>query len=203
MSPFHCGSCGYLSAYHAMGFCPGLKTKKWTDRDPIDGTVWRQIMARDAAARIRAYEIDPEVARNGAAEARRKLFDRATRIVLGIEDDSRQLVIDVRPRVPARPPRSKAEFAGTNGKQAVGLGSAAVKRGFQVSPLYWQAGDGAEGCAVKGHRPGFAFVATWIRPAGKSGDTAGWRADVAYGWDPADSRAPTKMTHTDLEGLIK
>jgi hypothetical protein len=175
MSPFHCGSCGYLSAYHVLGMCPGLKTKKWTDRDPVDGALWREIMARDVAARMRA-------------------MDEETRPY--------EPIIIPAPIVPARPPRSRTEFAGARGKQAAGLGAAAAKNGFQVAPFYWQAGDGAEGCAVKGFRTELAFVATWKRPPGHAGRAPGWRTDIAYIWNPSDRRGPQRITHTDLEGIV-
>lgn len=206
MAIAHCARCGYLVQYHDIAKrCPGLKTGRWQDADPIDRTTWREIMARDLAARIMAHELDPEKWRNGTPEAKRKLFLQATRIVTGAEPDPRTLqVIEGEPMVPARPPRSPYEFAAYQGRQAAGLGRQAVAAGFQVAPIYWRAGDGSEGCAVKGRRAQtFAFVATWKRPAGRSGTTAGWGADIAYVWNPQDrTHMPSKITHTQLEEML-
>ncbi len=53
----HCAECGYLIEYHeADRRCPGLKTKAWRERDPIDGALWPELLARDVAARTRALE---------------------------------------------------------------------------------------------------------------------------------------------------
>jgi len=169
----HCARCGYLLEYHDVARrCPGLKTGKWVDRDPIDGALWPEILARDVAARMRAIE-----------EARRPYVP----------------VIVEPPVVCARPPRGAHEFAGYQGRQAVGLGRLAVRCGMDVQPYYWKSGAGVEGCAVKGYRPTIAFVATWERPPGRS-----WGVDIAYVWNPSDrSRGPVKISLTNLEELIR
>lgn len=137
----HCAKCGYLSEYHDVARrCPGMKTGKWTERDPIDRALWPEILARDVAARMRSIE-----------EARRPYVP----------------VIVEPPIVCARPPRGPHEFASYQGRQAVGLGRLAAGRGFDVAPYYWKSGAGVEGCAVKGFRPSIAFVATWERKLGK------------------------------------
>lgn len=171
----HCARCGYLSEYHDIARrCPGLKTGKWTERDPIDGALWPEILARDVAARMRSIE-----------EARRPYVP----------------VIVEPPIVCARPPRGPHEFAGYHGKQAVGLGRLAAGLEFDVAPYYWMSGERVEGCAVKGFRavPALAFVATWQRKPGKS-----WGSDIAYLWNPSDRRsAPLKIGITELEGIIR
>lgn len=168
----HCARCGYLSEYHDVARrCPGMKTGKWTERDPIDGALWPEILARDVAARMRSIE-----------EARRPYIP----------------VIVEPPIVCARPPRGPQEFAGYQGRQAVGLGRVAAGRGFDVAPYYWKSGVGVEGCAVKGYRPTLAFVATWQRKPGKS-----WGSDIAYLWNPSDRRSfPSKIGITELGEII-
>lgn len=171
----HCSRCGYLREWHDVARrCPGMKTGTWVERDPIDGALWPAILARDAAARMRAIE-----------EARRPYVP----------------VIIEPPVVCARAPRSSAEFAGGQGRQAVGLGRLAARMGFDVAPYYWKSGAGVEGCAIKGYRPAFAFVATWQRVPG----ARGWSSDVAYCWNPGDSgrRMPSKVNVTRLEELIR
>lgn len=198
----HCARCGYLSEYHDVARrCPGMKTGKWTERDPIDGALWPEILARDVAARTRAVLIDPEKWRDGPAEARGKLFARATRVVLGMEPMPETGPIPVlEPIVCARPPRGPHEFAGYHGKQAVGLGRLAAGLGFDVAPYYWMSGERVEGCAVKGYRavPGLAFVATWKREPSKS-----WATDVAYAWNPGGREGPARVTVTELEEIIR
>lgn len=149
-----------------------MKTGKWTDRDPIDRALWPEILARDVAARMRALD-----------EARRSYVPP---------------VVEP-PVVVARAPRGKGEFAGYQGRQAVGLGRLAARCGFDVAPYYWKSGAGVEGCAVKGYRPTLAFVATWERKPGRS-----WATDVAYAWNPSDNRTfPVRMTVTQLEEIIR
>lgn len=169
----HCARCGYLVGYHDVARrCPGMKTGTWQDRDPIDGALWPQIMARDVAARTRAIE-----------EARRPYIP----------------VSVPTPIVAARPPQDPGEFAGARGAQAVGLGHRAVTAGMDVAPYYWKSGTGIEGCAVKGYRPGLAFVATWKRVPGKS-----WSVDVAYLWNPSDRRSfPSRIKLTELLTVIR
>lgn len=106
------------------------------------------------------------------------------------------------PQVPARPPIEPTEFAGTQGRQARGLGRKALAAGWDVSPWYWRAFDGAEGCAVRLARGPLRAVATWKRAPGHLGEKSGWAADVAYGWRTDVSGFPTKLTVTQLEGLI-
>jgi hypothetical protein len=147
----HCGNCGYLVEYHETGSrCPGLKTKQWQERDPIDGALWPELLARDVAARTRALE------------------------------KAKQPYIPVtmpEPVIPARPPYGPHEFAGYRGRQAVGLGRRAAAACMDVAPYFWKSGLGVEGCAVKGfRRDTFAFVATWERKIGASWgfDVAYW-----------------------------
>lgn len=201
MGTDHCARCGYLLEYHDVARrCPGMKTGKWTERDPIDGALWPEILARDAAARTRAVLIDPEKWRDGPAEARGKLFVRATRVVLGMEPMPETGPLPVlEPIVPARPPRGPQEFASSRGRQAAGLGRLAAAAGMDVAPYYWRSAAHVEGCAVKGYRPTLAMVATWERRPGK-----GWATDVAYVWNPSDKRSfPVRTTITQLEDIIR
>lgn len=139
----HCGRCGYLREFHDLARrCPGMKTGTWKDRDPVDGALWREILARDVAAQMRAIE-----------QARKPSLPPP---------------IDP-PVVLARPPRGKGEFAQHGGKQALGIGRLAISAGMDVAPYYWKSGAGAEGCAVKGYRPTLACVATWQRKPGVKG----------------------------------
>jgi hypothetical protein len=179
MGDQHCarGACGYLIEFHDLaGRCPGVKAGKFQRPDPVDRALWREIMARDLAARHRELE--------------RANAPYVPKIVLP-------------PIVPARPPLSPGEFAGWQGKQAVGLGRRAAGSGFDLMPLYWLAGDETEGCAVKGQHAAFCFVATWKRAAGRRGSASGWGADIAYAWHPGDRQIPARMTHTDLERLFR
>ena len=140
----HCARCGYLSEYHDVARrCPGLKAGKWTERDPIDGALWPEILKRDAALR--------------------RLADESAAAVEPY----------VPPVVPARAPRGAHEFAAYRGKQAAGLGRLAAEYGFDVAPFYWRSGTGVEACAVKGFRtvPDMAFVATWQRSPGRNWGT--------------------------------
>jgi hypothetical protein len=139
----HCGNCGYLVEYHEPDRrCPGLKTKQWQARDPIDKALWPELLARDVAARTRALE------------------------------EAKQPYIPVtmpEPVVAVRPPYGPQEFAGYRGRQAVGLGRRAAAAHMDVAPFYWKSGLGVEGCAVKGfRRDTVAFVATWERKIGAS-----------------------------------
>lgn len=106
------------------------------------------------------------------------------------------------PLIPARPPRSAGEIAGGQGRQAVGLGRAALAAGWLVTSWYWLAGDRSEGCAVRLAHDGGPerAVATWSRPPGMLGSSKGWKADVAYGW--RTGVMPTRLTHTRLGELI-
>jgi hypothetical protein len=106
------------------------------------------------------------------------------------------------PQVVARSPLAPGEFAGYQGKQAVGLGRKAIERGWDVAPWYWRAHDGSEGCAVALSRGPLRAVATWKRKAGSQGKGSGWGADVAYAWRTDANAFPTQIGHTQLEGLI-
>lgn len=185
----HCGRCGYLTEYHDEARrCPGLKTGQWQDRDPIDRTLWRDILSRDARARERAYLLDPDVMRKGAPEAVRKLMDRAMR--------NEPAVVIGPPLISPRPPQGPHEFAGARGLQAVGLGKRAAGRGMDVAPFYGQSAERVDWCAVKGYRPSMAFVARWERKPG-----ATWGFDLAYTWNPVGGM-PIGVGYTALMGLI-
>lgn len=108
---------------------------------PYDRTLWREILARDAAAR-----------HADAEEAERPWEPEEV----------------APPLVPARAPQSKAEFAAGKGKQARGLGRLAIDAGWQVEARYWKAGDGTEGSAVRLRKGPLRAVATWIRKPGKT-----------------------------------
>jgi hypothetical protein len=167
----HCARCGYLVDYHDIAKrCPGLKSSEWKERDPIDGALWPELLARDVAARTRALE-----------QAKRPYIP----------------VTMPEPIVAARAPQGPQEFAGYHGLQAVGLGNRAAERGMDVAPFYWRSGTGVDGCAVKGYRPDWSFVATWERKPGKS-----WGFDVGYAWDRS-GRGPVAVGYTALVGMIK
>ena len=160
--------------------CPGKDTQlrhgHLREPEPIDRTLWREIMRRDALA---ARE---------AIEAARRPY----------EPD-----VAPPPLVPARAPRAPHEFAGGDGKkQATKLGRGAVALGWSAEPWYWKDGFGNEGCAVRLRRGPLRAVATWKRKAEHAGELTGWAADVAYAWRTDVDRFPMKLTHTQLEGLI-
>lgn len=172
----YCGGCGYRLTYHgAAGECPGLKTKRFTEPGPIDRATWREIMRQDNAA--------------GYAPMK----DRGAAVVP---------VAALPPQVRAREPEHAGEIAGYGGKQAVGLGRRAVAVGWGAQPWYWRAGTGAEGCAVALRMGVLRGVATWGRAAGNIGSKSGWAADAAYAWRTDVGRMPSKMTVTELEGLV-
>jgi hypothetical protein len=171
----HCGRCGYLKEFHDLARrCPGMKTGTWKLRDPIDGALWPEILARDIARQMRMVE---EVARADVE------------------------VITKPPMVVARPPLQPSEFAGYQGRQAVGIGRLAIAKGMDIAPYYWCSGVGVHGCAVKGYRPGLAFVATWKRKP----KVKGWSFDIAYAWNPSDRRTgPTRLPGISaLEQLLR
>lgn len=155
--------------------CPGLKTGVFRDPPPIDTAEYRQIMARDAAARF------------AEIEAARRPYVRPA-----ISP----------PQVPARAVAAPCELAGYQGKQAIGLGRRAVAAGWTVAAEYWRGHDGGEGCAVKLAKPPLRAVATWTRKPGQVGKLSGWAADVAYAWREDVERVPMKINHTDLERIM-
>lgn len=180
-----CAGCGYARDTHDPGTlkCHPLTGDKNGRRDtfkdppPIDTSSWREIMAREAAARRQAIE-----------DARKPY----------------EPVVIPPPLVPARPPLGPAEYATSNrGLSAVKLGRLAMARGWDISPWYWLAHDRSEGCALRLARGTLRAVALWSRPASAAGGTAGWKAEYAYAWrtDVAE-RLPAKLNITDLERLI-
>lgn len=158
--------------------CPGKDTQlrhgAFREAPPPETLTYLEILARDAA--------------RWRAEA---------------EEAARPYEPPPLPLVPARPPRNVFEFAAHGGGQAAGLGRKAVAAGWRVGPFYWKAADGAEGCAVQLAKGPLRAVATWKRKAGHAKPMTGWSADVAYAWRVDVERFPTKLTHTDLERLIR
>jgi hypothetical protein len=165
-----CAGCGYVHT----GNCPNQRGK-YRGPEPIDTADYREIMARDAAARF------------AEIEAARRPYVRP---------------VVPAPQVPARAVAAPSEIAGYQGKQAVGLGRGAVAAGWTVVAEYWRGHDGGEGCAVKLARPPLRAVATWTRKPGQVGKLSGWSADVAYAWRDDVERVPTKINHTDLERIM-
>lgn len=182
----HCASCGYPEVYHDLGTlrCPQETANKaghrgsWKDPPPPEQVLWRERMRIDAEARRVAIE---------AARA-----PYVPEVVL-------------LPIVPARPPYGPHEFAGGDGnKQGTKLGRGAVALGWHAAPFYWMTGDGDEGCAVRLSKGPLRAVALWSRKAADVGKLTGWKAEYAYAWRAdAEGRWPTKLSHTELEGLIK
>jgi len=176
-----CAACGYGPQWHEFGTqkCPpetadkNGRRGKWRDAPPVDTADFRTIMRRDAERRAADYA--------------------AARAVYVPE-------VVPPPQVPARSPRGPEELAGYAGRQAIGLGRKAVAAGWRVTPHYWRAHDGTEGCAIKMSRGDLFAVALWTRKPGKQGGKSGWEADIAYGVRRGD--APVKLSHTQLEGVI-
>jgi hypothetical protein len=102
-----------------------------------------------------------------------------------------------RPRVPARPPQGPQEYA----PQAMKLGQAAGRLGWQCQASYWQGADGGQGCALILAKLPRRAVVTWSKSE-PDGKTTGWRADLAYVWRIDDRRLPLKVNHTDMAGLL-
>lgn len=49
----HCGGCGYLRGHHgADDGCPGLKTKRFEERGPVEQVDWQEVLRRDVARRL-------------------------------------------------------------------------------------------------------------------------------------------------------
>lgn len=202
-----CGACGYDRAEHdAAGKCPLCACGELPELH--GGIPWivpacpggRRSKTTGLALLLRQATFrppEPEV-------ARRNWFGL---LVPVIERDEPAEVDEVRPhlppRVPARPPQGPHEFAGAGGgRQGSKLGRAAVALGWHVEAFYWQAADGAEGCAARFAKGALRAVALWSRKAEAAGTKTGWKAEGAYAWRTDVARFPTKVTHTDLERLI-
>lgn len=170
----HCATCGYGPEWHEGPTlkCPG-QPGKWRDPPPVDRSTWREIIARDSAARQAVIDV-----------ARRPYVP----------------VVVPPPQVPARPAAGPSEMARYQGRQALGVGRRAAAAGWTVAAYYARSHDGTELSAVKMYRGALRAVATWTRPAGNIGKLSGWRADVAYGW--INGSMPQKVNHTDLEGYL-
>lgn len=177
----HCASCGYPEDTHDLGtrrchpLTADVNGRRGTfKRPPPPGPAnWLDVVRRDKAARDAAF-----------AELRAPYVPPAP------------------PQVPARPPAGPHEYASYRGKQAAGLGRRATEQGWTAVALYWRAAAGVEGCGVWLSKGTLRAVATWKRPAGKVGTLGGWATDLAYAWRTDAGRPPSKLTHTDLEGII-
>lgn len=172
----HCASCGYPEAYHDLGTqrCP----RETADRNGRRGT----FKAPPPPALRHPWFGGPPAPQRVAAEPAGPTPP---------------------PLVPARPPLSPAEYSTSNrGMSAVRLGRKALDLGWDVSPWYWQAYDRAEGCALRLSKGPLRAVALWSRPAAEAGKLTGWKTEYAYAWRVDIGRAPTRMTLTELEGLI-
>lgn len=101
--------------------------------------------------------------------------------------------------MPARPPYGPAEYA----KSAIGLGRKALEAKWEISPWYWRAADGAEGCALRLKKGPLRAIATWKRAAADAGRLTGWKTDVVYAWRVDVARFPTNLNITELERLIR
>lgn len=164
--------------------CPGRRSKS-----EANGGTWLVL-------RQGRFKPPPE------PEVRREWFGLLVPVIETEPKRAAEPVVVLPPEVPARPPQGPGEFAGYAGKQAVGLGRAAMDKGWELSPWYWRAGDGSEGCAVRLAKGPLRAVATWKRAAGKQGSKSGWSSDVAYAWRTDVDRFPSEVTLTQLEGLI-
>ena len=163
--------CGHLEAAHGFANIVQDGCKNFRPAPAPVPVHWRQVMRDEAAKRAAEYA--------------------------AVEPPPAPLP----PRVPARPPRGAGEFARGQGRQALGLGRKAIDMGWRVRPLYWQAGDGTEGCALRLFGPnGEGAVAAWKRKPGNEGALSGWSADVAYAWPPGG--VPRKTSVTVLEGFF-
>jgi hypothetical protein len=178
----HCAGCGYPEDTHDPGTrkchpATGDKNgRRGTFRvpPPVDRSTWQEIVKRDVAARFAAIE--------------------AARAPYVPPPPPRP------PQVPARAPHGLGEVAGYQGRQAVGLGRAAIAAGWRVAAYYARGADGEEMSAVKLARGDLQAVAVWRRAAGNIGKRSGWSADVAFGW--RIGTMPARINHTDLERLI-
>lgn len=170
--------CGYRKSMHALGTlrCPEAKAAKYREPVPELTKLWCGLVV----------PISPAELKQIAAAV-----------------DEADPVAALPPQVPARPPTSAGEFAGYQGKQAMGLGRKAIDLGWRVVPLYWRAGDGTEGCGAWLSRDDLRAFATWKRKPGNLGAKSGWGADIAYAWRVGAKAVPSKITHTQLEGIIE
>jgi len=177
-----CATCGYPIAYHDLGTkkCP----PETADKNGRRGTFkvpgppgpgnWREVVAADFAAR------------RAAVEVARAPYEPPEP-----------------PQVAARPPSGPSEVACYQGKQMAGLGRRAIEHGWTARALYWRSATGVEGCGVWLAKNELRAVATWKRKAGSVGKTGGWETDTAHAWRADAGRFPSKLNHTDLEGLIE
>lgn len=109
---------------------------------PPETALWREVLARDTAAR------------HAAADAAKVPWEPEHVPA---------------PRIPSRPPRGLQEVAAGQGRQARGLGRKAVAAGWRALAAYWMAGDGTEGSAVSLARDAGRAVAIWTRAPGEKG----------------------------------
>lgn len=124
-----------------------------------------------------------------------------------IEELDRQLALAdaVRPpQVAARSPMGPGEIAGAGAKkQATKVGRMALAAGWLVEALYWRAGDGTEGCALRLAGPdGVRAVATWARKPGHVGELVGWSAGGAYAWRPGSPAFPARVALAQLDDML-
>lgn len=138
---------------------------------PPETALWREVMARDVARR------------HAEADAARHEHVHTPAAP---------------PRIPARAPRSMAEVAAGQGRQARILGRKAVEAGGAALAYYWMADDRAEGSAVRVARGDLRGVAVWLRPAGAEG----WKLNVVYAWRLGSGQVPMKMSLKNLEEML-
>lgn len=200
-------ACGEVPAKHYRGvetspLCPALCMGCGKVVAPPDGTPHRhrpyRLNDKDEALSLRQGKFER------ADEGPAPIDERVARIIgVELQEQAAEVTDQYRPpMVRARLPRSRLEYAGYGGRQAVGLGRRAALVGWSVRPLYWRAGDGAEGCGVWLWKDDLRAVATWKRPSTKAGMKSGWGADIAYAWRADVQRFPTKLNHTQLDELI-
>lgn len=176
----HCAACGYVKATHDLGT---LKCHPATANVNGARGTWREPPPTDPALYPEIMRRDAEAGRKATEDARRPYEPEVT----------------PPPLVPARAPQGPQEVAGGQGKQAVGLGRRATALGWLAEAAYWRAHDGTEGCAVRLAKGPLRAVATWQRKAGAKG----WTTDIAYAWRTDADAVPTKLTLTQLEGIIE
>jgi hypothetical protein len=100
------------------------------------------------------------------------------------------------PLVPARPAQAVEEIADGNG-QAMSTGRLAAKHGWQVTPWYAQAHDGAEMSALRMARADARGVVLWWRAPGEN-----WSFDLAYGWLIGQPDTMTKLGIADFRKAL-